>query len=557
MRDIYSADFETNNSEVAISCKRTTVWLADIYNPITRRHYTTTSIHDFFKQLLKLGGGIYYFHNLKFDGQFILHYILRNGYKYTNAKKINVGEFYSLISDRGVYYMIKVAIGYYRGKKVICEFRDSSKKINGSVEQIANDYKLPIKKGSIDYNAHHEKSGEVSTDDIDYIHGDTEIIGVVLLDQHKLGMTKLTTSSDSLGVYKDFLRGNYRNFFPVVDYETDCFFRSAYRGGVVQVNEHVAGLTLNTPIYAYDVNSMYPSVMATAILPYGIPKKFNGKPKPTKAYPIYIVEVEVCFDLKKGHRPTLLRKSLGFKKIEYVSSTHGEVELFVVTSVDLALLFTHYEIHEIHYNGGYYFHGSTKLFTDFIKPLYKQKCESTGAVKAQAKLILNSLYGKFGTNPKHVERIPYLNGDVLTFKNGVTTIEEPEYTAMAAFITAYARKKLFESIHDNIDSFIYCDTDSIHITAMAKNIEIDDVALGCWSLEKIYVKSRYLAQKTYMGEKENGERDIKICGAPKSIKQLVTFDNFAIGMTYDGKLTPRKVKGGVVLVDTTFTIKER
>lgn len=558
MRQIFSADFETNNSYINIDNEKTAVWLADIYDIKNDRHYTESNIHDFFKRVLKTGGGIFYFHNLKFDGQFILHYLLRNNYTYSNEKVLNVGEFYSLISDRGVYYMIKACIGYYRGRKVICEFRDSSKKINGSVEQIANDYELPLKKGVIDYKEYHDKNYVATDNDIEYIHNDTAIIGTVINQQHTTGMNKLTTSSDSLSLYKDFLRGNYRNFFPVVDYDTDIFFRDAYRGGVVQVNEQFGGIIINANVYVYDVNSMYPGVMATALLPYGIPKYFNGKPKPTKSYPLYICEVEVCFSLKKGHRPTLLRKSLGFKKIEYVTSTFGELEKFRLTNVDLELLKEHYDIHDIQYICGYYFRGSTKLFKEFIEPLYERKCKSKGAVKQQAKLILNALYGKFGTNPRHVERIPYLDDSgKLSFKNGNTTIEEPEYTAMACFITSYARKKLFDAIHANIDTFVYCDTDSIHTTAVAKDIDIDDYALGCWSLEKIYTKAKYIAQKTYMGEKENGAVDIKICGAPKSIKEHVTFDNFKIGATYEGKLLPRKVYGGVVLVDTTFTIKAR
>lgn len=557
-KKVYTADFESNNAEKNIEDSYTNVWLSDICGIYDLKHRTNTSIHDFFKSAFELGGGVFYFHNLKFDGQFILNYLLRNNFKYSSEKILGVGEFYSLISDRGVYYMIKACIGRYRGRRIVVEFRDSSKKINGSIEQIAIDYNLPIRKGDINYKEYHPKNYVPTANDIEYIRTDTEVSAMVLRGQYDNDMTHLTTSSDSLHKYKDFLHGNYRKFFPIVDIEIDNFFRKAYRGGVVQVNEQLASKTINRPIYCYDVNSMYPSVMVSSTLPYGVPKPFSGKPKPTKAYPLYIVFVEVCLRLKKGHRPTILRKNLGFKKIEYVVDTFGEMEELILTSVDFDLMVEHYDIIDIKYIRGYYFRGSKNLFKDFILPLYKTKCESKGAVKLQAKLILNSLYGKFGTNPKHIERIPYLDDlKKLVFKNGDTDYSEPEYTAMASFITAYARRILFDAIHENINAFVYCDTDSVHLTAPAVGLNIDDNALGLWALEKVYIKSKYLAQKTYIGKKENGSIDVKICGAPKTTKKYVTFDNFEIGATYGGKLIPRKVRGGVVLVDTTFTIKSR
>ena len=41
-----------------------------------------------------------------------------------------------------------------------------------------------------------------------------------------------------------------------------------------------------------------------------------------------------------------------------------------------------------------------------------------------------------------------------------------------------------------------------------------------------------------------------------AIKQKVTYDNFKAGFSEDGKLVPKNVEGGVVLVSTEFTIKE-
>lgn len=555
---VYTADFETNNSQFNIECDSSRVWLYDLCSIAGFEHRTGTTIQGFFETLYDVGGGIVYFHNLKFDGQFILHYLLRNKFKYSNKKKLMAGEFSALISDRGIYYSIKACIGVKSRKRVIVEFRDSSKKINGSIERIAVDYNLPVKKGEIDYNLYRPIGHTPTEDEVAYIVNDTEIPARVLADQYNADLTRLTTSADSLAKFKESLHGRYRDFFPVVDYDVDCFLRRAYRGGVVQVNKSYQGIEINAPVHCYDVNSMYPAVMVTALLPYGVPLAFTGAPHPTKAHPLYIVEVNACFKLKRGHIPTLLQKQLGFRKIEYVADTHGVLDNFTLTNVDLELLQEHYEIYEIEYVRGYYFRGSKKLFTEYILPLYKTKSEAKGSVKLQAKLLMNSLYGKFGSNPKHIERVPYLDdGYKLSFKNGETTIEEPEFTAMACFITAYARRKLFDAIHANIGSFVYCDTDSVHLTSAAHGLDIDDKRLGAWALEKVYVKSKYLFQKTYIGQKDSGEMDIRICGAPKETKRFVNFENFKTGATFGGKLVPHKAKGGVILIDTTFTIKER
>ena len=53
------------------------------------------------------------------------------------------------------------------------------------------------------------------------------------------------------------------------------------------------------------------------------------------------------------------------------------------------------------------------------------------------------------------------------------------------------------------------------------------------------------------------QNEVKCCGLPKNlIKQgKVTFENFRMGAEYYGKLLPKTIPGGVVLEETTFTIK--
>ena len=84
--------------------------------------------------------------------------------------------------------------------------------------------------------------------------------------------------------------------------------------------------------------------------------------------------------------------------------------------------------------------------------------------------------------------------------------------------------------------------------------EIHQSKLGFWKLENKFQRARFLRQKTYI-EEVDGELDVKCAGMPAKVKGNVTWDNFRVGFSSGGKLLPKHVKGGVVLVDTDFTIK--
>jgi hypothetical protein len=58
----------------------------------------------------------------------------------------------------------------------------------------------------------------------------------------------------------------------------------------------------------------------------------------------------------------------------------------------------------------------------------------------------------------------------------------------------------------------------------------------------------------------NGVRvkdNITCAGLPSRCYQYVTWDNFNEGTVYNGKLQPKRTKGGIVLTETTFEIKSK
>lgn len=117
------------------------------------------------------------------------------------------------------------------------------------------------------------------------------------------------------------------------------------------------------------------------------------------------------------------------------------------------------------------------------------------------------------------------------------------------------------------DLYAYSDTDSVHTNLtneeeLKQIVDIDDYRLGAWKLESKFKKAKFLRQKCYIEEYEDGTLNVTVAGLPKKIgQQVLNFDNFYIGFSTENiktdknKLTYKHVNGGVVLVKTDFTIK--
>lgn len=504
---IYTADFETNVSEQNIEQKQTDVWLYDICNIDTLEHITGNTIDEFFETCSSLGNSIIYFHNLKFDGMFILNYLLTHGYTHVKRKPKKSYEFTTIISDMGIFYSITAKLNSkaHREQNII-EFRDSTKKINGSVEEIAQAFDLPIKKGTIDYTIYRQNPYIPTPEEISYIHNDTEIIARVLAMEYAENMTELTTASDTYKDYKRSIGSSYNILFPVLPIEIDDFTRKSYRGGVCQVANKYQGLDLHNVI-VYDVNSMYPNHMCKSLLPYGRPQYYTGKYTKNEKYPLYIQHIEVCCDCKEGYAPTILMKEHILASKDYLITTNGYMQELWLTSIDMELMFKHYAIYDIKYIDGYMYMGSCNLFKKYLLPIYDKKCTTKGAEKQLNKLKLNALYGKFATNPRHYAKIPYLEDGIVKFYLSQEELSKPIYTAVSSFITAHARKQLFNAIQCHYDDFVYCDTDSVHLLCkMHEEFDVDDKRLGAWKLEKTFKDAKYLAQKNLLWNRHQNKR---------------------------------------------------
>lgn len=323
--------------------------------------------------------------------------------------------------------------------------------------------------------------------------------------------------------------------------------------------------------------------MMYEVMPFGEPLFFNGKYQKDILYKLYVQTLSCSFELKKGKIPTLqIKNNICFIPNEYVTSSDGDIVTITLTNIDLELFFENYDVENITYHSGWKFRGLKGLFNEYItywteKKIQAKKDNNTALYRI-AKLMLNSLYGKFGLNPNVRGKYPIINEDgVIQYKMYDPEIRDSIYIPVASFITSYARRKTIttsQKIRDyslnkyGVDKYIYSDTDSIHClfpddSELKDIIEIDDYKLGAWKLESTFKRGKYLRQKCYIEESFDDIMNVTVAGLPKKLGKYINFDNFEVGFSTenmnidekDMKLTYKHVNGGVMLVETDFSIK--
>lgn len=554
----YVADFETTTKDQYEIDGKVRVWGWGMVNiDDLNEIYLGTSIEDFMRLTYKLKNPTIYFHNLGFDGEFILPFLYNNGFEY--AEKAQAHTFNTLISNMGQFYALDVTYKKWRKNKKNVKFLDSLKKLPFSVDRIGKAFHLDVKKLDVPddfYTRYRPADHELTVLEKEYIINDILVVAKALKIQFDSGLDKMTIGSDALNGFKETLGTKIFQYnFPIFSHEIDSDIRNAYRGGVVWVNPRFQEKDIKENT-SYDVVSLYPSVMYYNHLPYGEPIFFDGEYTHNEDYPLYIQKLSVAFDLKDDHMPTIqIKGNPLFKSTEYIETTNNNIVTLYLTNIDLQLLKDHYHIKYIEYHNGWMFRGVTGIFKEYIDHWMSIKDNSTGAERELAKLMLNSLYGKFATNPDVTGKIPYMDNGIIKYGEQEETLRDPVYTAMGVFITSYAREKTIRTAQKVFDRFIYCDTDSIHLVGHdVPDINIGN-KLGQWEHEGNYKRARFLRAKTYIKEEQDGEMIVKGAGMPDVIKKQVTWDNFRDGFTAYGKLKPKRVEGGVYLEPTTFTIK--
>ena len=295
------------------------------------------------------------------------------------------------------------------------------------------------------------------------------------------------------------------------------------------------------------------------------------------------------------------------KYVSYYEDIHGEIHdtriTLTLTMTDFALIKEHYILLDFEILDGCYFKAEIGIFDDYINKYKQIKLTSKGAERELAKLFLNNLYGKMASNTKSSFKVAKIKDDgVVGFYGVRDNSKKPGYIPVGSAITSYARNFTIRAAQKNYHGpnkpgFIYADTDSIHCDLDAKDIlgiTVHDKNFCCWKLESQWDYGLFVRQKTYI-EHVVGENlipllegsqyyNVRCAGMPDKCKDLFiesvthnylsedekesltddekefisqdrTFEDFKIGLTVPGKLLPKRIKGGVVLVDCSYEMR--
>lgn len=316
--------------------------------------------------------------------------------------------------------------------------------------------------------------------------------------------------------------------------------RQSYFGGRTEC--FYLGKIETGPITVVDVNSMYPAVMYT----FDYPCKLVNRLRQISAYQLedilktYLVVAQVRLNTLEPVFPLRYNERLCFPI--------GSFQTCLATP-EIAYALQHDYIQEV---GDVIVYEGAPLFRDFVTFFWQERSKAkliddkAGALFY--KLLLNSLYGKFGQKMEGWEIIGkakegqsgyWRDFDMDTmkwhsFRAVLDVVQEMKryeeayhsFPAVASHVTSWARQYLWElMLIAGRDNVYYCDTDSLFINNVgASNLESmhNNTQLGMLSNKGIYNRVEIKGPKSYTLDDKTtlkGIRKNAIQIAPNKYKQ--------------------------------------
>lgn len=317
--------------------------------------------------------------------------------------------------------------------------------------------------------------------------------------------------------------------------------RESYYGGRVEVWKR--GKAPET-VYGVDINSMYPFVMQEFHYPTAYISHRRRETVPGLAALLdkgYMVIARVTIKTNENAYPMRFKNKLIFPV--------GTFQTVITTpEIDYAIKRNHIiDVHEVAV------YKSSPIFREFVSHFYhlREKHKPGGESPSPVwdllyKLIMNSLYGKFGQLKREWEQIGKCSPDLVETEELIDVsgpapvkmrfrkfggrvymeeiTEDVAYNAsvaIAAHVTAYARMLLWSYIQiAGTKNHYYNDTDSLYVNAAGlRRLEaagkLHPTRLGYLALEKEASQAIFLGPKHYILD---GHRKLK--GISASARQL-------------------------------------
>lgn len=439
-------------------------------------------------------------------------------------------------------------------------FHDSSKLIMGRLKKICKDFNLDVEQSKIELKDHilslgwgrdknnkpikheseyHEFNSEgYYFENVDpwekqlneYLRMDCVSLHAVVTTLIEISGLEIedflrcpTTASLAMKVFTKNYEDDYkkacsthRHYMTNEGMQHEKFIRDSYCGGRTEVF-----IPYQEFGYHYDVNSLYPYVMKNFNIPYGKPKMYEGEAAHnTFGYWLNYNAGAGFIELDIFIPDDLFIPPLPIKRHDKLLFPTGNIKGIwtfeeVKKAMDMGC-----RVKKVH--RCLYFDKKAKIFEPFVTHFEHIKNTGDGALKQFAKLMQNSLYGKFGMKRIQDKMMPIemlaeceqnFEEKGLSFsiyENPLIpgeqfieaqTISNAEYIQphIAAYVTSLARLVLYEGLITQLQrgQVSYCDTDSIVCTAPMDDNLIHDKEYGKWKLETELIEGLFIQPKVY------------------------------------------------------------
>ncbi|KAK9741127.1 hypothetical protein RND81_03G083600 [Saponaria officinalis] len=437
-------------------------------------------------------------------------------------------------------------IAVYSGKRLLFRFRDSLLLLPGSLNSLANNLCPELgSKGSISFDdVRPETLNSMKDSLIEYMKQDIILLGGILLKFQNLYFNayqddivkKITTPSLALSLFRNKYYDDKKSSIHIPNMNEDRFIRRGYYGGHTD-----AYIPYGEDLYYYDVNSLYPFIMKECPMPGGVPVWYSDLENRNLDEMFGFIEayIECPKSIKKPFLPYRERKNgtLIFPTGTFIGVYYSE-ELKFARSIG----YTRIPLN------GYLFEKMESPFIGYVNDLFesrsKAKKEGNNAISFVYKLLMNSLYGRFGINPEStiteicdqsrrnilfrmddfINEI-YIKEDLymVTYLSnvvgggGYTSYNPPKMAAVqiSAAITASARIYMYPYI--SREDCYYTDTDSIVLGNPLPEEVVSSSVLGKLKLEDKIEKGYFLAPKCYHYTTDSSEEVLKYKGTAKKV----------------------------------------
>lgn len=498
-----------------------------------------------------------FFYNGKVAFSYFTYFVLINNWKVAARTGYpGANSYRDLVSATGERYTMLLGLG---NKKTL-RLRNLSLIAKGGLDNACRDFCAP--KGT--------NIAETTMNLLLVLHKsflDLTDIDIIDTTEGKFLTIGAIAKKYQLGLMEEIYECHFHERYDLDEYRNKMLMSAnTVRGGVCCVNPKYRGKTLND-CRKYDYNSSYPYIMRNYPMPTGKATASKNIPNDGKLHFILFSELHMRLKPNRVAIYSNVNTGLHTPNINYY-----EEDKIWLWEEELNALSRYYDIDYKIKVCWSFIPQHDKGMIAYVDKFYQLKQTATGARRTCIKLLLNSIFGKFGENiyrdkvyyelkegiaQKQIQKVDHTDNHSLGFLSVI----------VSSYIAAMGRARLLNELLDICgdhlpQDFVYCDTDCIVIRGDYK-VKTSKTELGAFKDEGHFTAFKVLAKKTYIGYCGDSLMTVHAPGVDnstleayyKSLNQDEGIAAFNYNITFECPMYYNKM-GGIILGTTTRKLSD-